>query len=195
MNKKIILVAGYSAAGKTTFAARLSKELSIPYLSKDQVKIALNRSFPVNNREDSKRLSAIAFDAMLFTTERFMEVCKPIILEANFVMKENHNGLKEGEALRSLITQYGYQALTYIFLGELPVLYERFAKRDVLPERGVANMMWGNFSYEDYLKGNMHLSEFNVGGKIIQIDTTDFETANFDENIKIAYRFMEENYE
>jgi len=191
MNRKIIIIAGYGAAGKTTFAVNLSQTLKIPYFSKDLMKIALNRSFPVENQADSRHLSAIAFDAIAFNAERFMEVGKPLIVEANFVMKENHNSLKEGEALRKLIDHYGYKSLTYVFLGDLKVLYERFMIREVLPERGVANVMWGNYTFENYVKGNVPLGEFNIGGEIVKIDTTDIASVNFNKYIKIAHTFME----
>ena len=179
MNKKIIVITGYLAAGKTTFAARLSQRLGVPYFSKDLVKIALNRSFPVENRAESRQLSAIAFDAMTFNAERFMEVGLPLIIEANFTMKENHGGLKEGDALRALIVRYDYKSLTYIFLGDLPVLYKRFAARDMLAERGTANKMWGEYTFEDYLEDNVHLAEFDIGGEIVKIDATDFEAVDF----------------
>ena len=189
--RKIIIVAGYSAAGKTTFASELSQKLGIPYFSKDMVKIALNRSFPVENRADSRRLSAIAFDAIAFNVERFMEVGLPLIIEANFVMKENHNGLKEGDVLLDLITRYSYQSLTYVFLGDLEVLYKRFMTRDVMPERGTANKMWGEFTFEDYKRPNIHLGEFNIGGKIVKIDATDLAAVDFNEHIKFAHTFLE----
>ena len=191
MNKKIIIIAGYCATGKTTFAANLSQKLGIPYFSKDLIKIALSRSFPVESRADSKRLSAIAFDAMAFTVERFMEVGLPLIIEANFVMRENHNGLKEGDALLSLITHYGYRSLTYIFLGDLSTLYKRFSVRDVLPERGVANKMWGEYTFENYTRDNVHLNEFNIGGEIVKIDATDLDAVDFCKHIKVAYTFLE----
>ncbi|MCL2573810.1 MAG: ATP-binding protein [Defluviitaleaceae bacterium] len=188
--RKIILIAGYSAAGKTTFAERLSQDLSIPYFSKDMVKIALNRSFPVNNRADSKQLSAIAFDTMAFNAERFMETRQPLVLEANFVMKKNHNGIKEGDALRELIARYNYQPLTYLFLGDLAVLYERFMTRDVLPERGIANKMWGEFTFEDYKKFCQHFGEFDIGGEIVKIDATNLGGVDFCKYIEIANKFL-----
>jgi len=191
MCKKIIIIGGYCATGKTTFAARLSQELGITYFAKDMVKIALNRSFSVNDRADSKRLSAIAFDSMAFAVERHMEVGQPIIIEANFVMRENHGGLREGDALRDLIDRYGYQSLTYIFVGEMPVLYARFAARDGLPQRGVANKMWDEFGFDDYVAANLHLAEFNIGGDIVKIDATDLDAVDFCEYIWVAKTFME----
>ena len=191
MNKKIIIITGHLATGKTTFAAKLSEMLGIPYFSKDMIKNALNRSFPVENHGDSRRLSAIAFDTIAFNTERFMEVGLPLIIEANFVMEENHGGIKEGDGLHALIKRYGYQSLTYIFMGDLPVLYKRFVARDALPERGIANKMWGGYTFEDYRQDNLHLEIFNIGGEIVKIDTTDFAAVDFCKYIKIAHTFLE----
>jgi adenylate kinase family enzyme len=39
MCKKLIIIAGYVAGGKTTFSLKLSKELSIPCFNKDLIKI------------------------------------------------------------------------------------------------------------------------------------------------------------
>ena len=41
MNKTIIVIVGYLASGKSTFARLLSKIISIPYIVKDTFKIAL----------------------------------------------------------------------------------------------------------------------------------------------------------
>jgi len=191
MTKKIIIIAGYAAAGKTTFAKGLMSELAVPYFAKDEVKIALDRNFAVANRNDSKRLSAIAFDAMEFVIERFMEAGQPIIVEANFVMNPNHGGIKEGDALRRLIDKYGYSVLTYIFLGDMPKLYERFAARNVLPSRGDANKMWGDFTFDDYVEFSTPLGKFNIGGEIVKIDTTDIGSVDFSKYIQVAKSFLE----
>jgi len=191
MNKKIIIIAGYGAAGKTTFAVKLSETLGIPYFSKDMIKIALNRSFSVESQADSRRLSAITFDGIEFIVERFMEANQPLIIEANFVMKENHNRVREGDVLRELIAHYGYRSLTYVFLGDLEVIYERFMARESLPERGVANIMWGEYTFEDYSNANIPMGKFNIGGEIVKIDTTDFAAVNFNEYIEMAHTFME----
>ena len=60
MNPHIIIVTGYLAAGKSTFARRLSEALNVPYLIKDTFKIALCESASVISREESSRLSRTA---------------------------------------------------------------------------------------------------------------------------------------
>ena len=189
-NKKIIIIAGPSAAGKTTFAAELSKRLAIPYFSKDMVKIAINQSIPVENREDSRRLSAAAFDVIAFVTQRMMEVGRSLIIEANFVMHENHNGLKEGETLQALVNQHNYTPLTFILTGDWQVLYKRFVERDALPQRGVANKHWGEHVFEDFAKINAGLAKFNIGGRLVKIDTTDMIAQDFEKYIETAYAFL-----
>ena len=64
MNNKIIIVAGILAGGKTTFSQRLSKELGIPCLNKDLIKIELNKNIEINNREDSIKLSITTANIM-----------------------------------------------------------------------------------------------------------------------------------
>ena len=79
MNKKIIVIEGYLASGKSTFAVQLSKTLTIPYLIKDTFKIALCSSLSIADRYESSRFSAVTFDAMMYVTERLMETGYPFI--------------------------------------------------------------------------------------------------------------------
>lgn len=190
MNKKIIIVAGYVATGKTTFSLKLSQALGIPYFSRDLLKIALSRSIPVNSRDASNQLSAATFDALEFITEKFMETGFPLIIESNFVIGENHNKIKEGDTLKTLTKRYDYQTLTYIFLGDLRILYKRFIERDKLPTRGQANQMWDEINFEDFKKGISPLGDFTIGGEIVKIDTTDFGTVDFESHIETARLFM-----
>lgn len=116
MNRKIIIVEGYLASGKSTFALRLSKAIHVPYLIKDTFKIALCESVSVTDRHESSRFSAVTFDAMMYVTERMFEAGYPIIIEGNFVPA----GVKktdESMRIQQLINQYGYKALTFKFMG------------------------------------------------------------------------------
>lgn len=192
MNKKIIIIEGYLAAGKSTFATRLSKEINIPYLSKDTLKIALCSSITKINREESSCFSAVTFDAILYMTERLIERGYPIIIEGNFVP----GGIKkidESAVIKKLIDKYACQSLTYKFKGDTKILYKRFIERDKLPERGQVNMMTDDFTYDDFSKWCHNLDSFNVGGKIVKIDTTDFNKVDFKNLIEIANSFIHSN--
>ena len=82
--KKIIIIEGYLAAGKSTFALKLSKKVGVPYLSKDSFKTALCKNIRIRNREESSMYSMITFEGILYVTEKMMEREYPIIIEGNF---------------------------------------------------------------------------------------------------------------
>ena len=85
MNRKIIVITGYLASGKSTFARLLSSELNIPCFIKDTFKSALCASIDVNSREVSSRFSAVTFNAMIYVTERLIQTGVPVAIEGNFV--------------------------------------------------------------------------------------------------------------
>ena len=194
MNKNIIIINGHPAAGKTTFAMRLSKELKIPYLAKNTLKNALSASIAINNQQDSSRLSAVTFDAIVYAAERFMEVGKPLIIEGSFAAHEfiKDDGTRkanEAAVIKGLIDKYAYQSITYIFTGDTQTLHERFLEREKMNERG-ANAVIGEMTYEHFDKICQHQEEFDIGGKIIEIDTTDFKKVDFASHIEMVRMFI-----
>ena len=194
MNKKIIIIAGYLASGKSTFALRLSKELNVPYFTKDTFKSAICTNIPITNREEGIRFSAATFDAIAYVTERFMETGYPLIIEGNFVMG-GYRKANEGSILEALIHKYGYQSLTYIFWGNTRVMCDRFNERERLPERGQANQLFSELTYEDSEKLLPPLGDFTVGGEIIKIDTTDFIKVDYKGLFAMAHDFLHNGYE
>jgi len=193
MNRKIIIIAGYLASGKSTFARRLSKELNVPCFVKDTFKSAICVGIEIAGREESRRFSAATFSAIAYVAERFMETGHPLILEGNFVLSASGKA-NEADVLAQLIEKYDYRSLTYIFQGDMHVLCDRFNAREKLPERGQANLMFAELSYEDFKKYITPLGDFTVGGKIVKIDTTNFESVDFARHIETARVFVREAF-
>lgn len=189
--KSIIIVEGYLASGKSTFALKLSRELRIPYLMKDTFKTALCENMGPMTRAESSRFSSVTFNAILYAAERIMEAGLPLILEGNFAPA----GVKktdEAGAVKHLIDKYGYTSLTFKFMGDTHVLHDRFSEREKSPERGQANTLGIAFTYEDFNKWCHSLDAFHVGGEIVNVDTTDFDAVDFERYIEMAKRFVEE---
>lgn len=189
MNKKIIIIEGYLASGKSTFALQLSKATGAPYLMKDTFKSALCESISIKDREESLKYSVITFDAMMYAAERMMEAGCPVILEGNFAPA----GVKkkdESEVIRKLINKYGYCSLTFKFMGDTHVLHERFLEREKTPERGQANKMRMEVSWESFNEMCHALDDFSVGGDVIRVDTTNFGKADFDRHLETVKQFM-----
>ena len=189
MRSYIIIITGYLAAGKSTFARRLSEATGVPCIIKDAFKSALCASVNVDGRAESSRFSAITFDAMMYVAERNIETGCPIIIEGNFVPY----GIKktdEAGVIKALINKYNCQSLTFKFIGDIQILHKRFIKRDVLPERGQVNMLDYEPSLDEFKLWCHNLNAFSVGGEVIEIDTTDFHLVNFEQRIETARYFL-----
>ena len=71
-------------------------------------------------------------------------------------------------------------------MGDTECLYKRFVERDMLPERGQANMWPYKPSLEEFTKWCSNLKAFSVGGETTEIDSTDFEKVDFESHIETA---------
>ena len=114
--KKLILILGDLASGKSTTADILSRKYSIPSLKKDTVKEILGDTVGFNNREENLKLSRATFEILLHAFERVSLTGGDLILESNFREAEL-------DRLIALAEERGYQilslllALTLIFTG------------------------------------------------------------------------------
>ncbi len=122
MSGKIIIIEGYLASGKSTFARKLSKETGVPCFIKDTFKIALCKSAGSLSREESSLFSAVTFDGIMYAAERLIETGNSVIIEGNFTPA----GVKktdEAEEIMRLIEKYGCKTLTFKFTGSTRVLF------------------------------------------------------------------------
>ncbi|MCI8622381.1 MAG: ATP-binding protein [Provencibacterium sp.] len=191
MNKKILIVEGYLASGKSTFALRLSQKLKVPYLIKDTFKTALCKSVTIADRQESSRFSGITFDAMMYVAERMLEAGYPLVIEGNFVPA----GIKktdESEIIRQLIKRYAYRSLDFKFVGDTRVLHQRFIEREKTPERGQANVIGEEVPLGVFDTWCHNLDGFHVGGRSVRVDTTDFNHVDFQGLLETAHQFMNE---
>lgn len=191
MSGKIIIIEGYLASGKSTFAWKLSKETGVPCFIKDTFKIALCKSVGSLSREESSRFSAVTFDGIMYVAERLIETGYPVIIEGNFT-PAGVKKINEAGEIRRLIEKYGCSSLTFKFTGSIRVLFQRFVNREGSPERGQANTMQTPFSYEDFSTWCHNLDNFDVGSEIVRIDTTDFDAVDFDKYTALARKFLRE---
>jgi len=99
----------------------------------------------------------------------------------------------EGDILKALIEKYNYISLTYIFYGDTRIMFDRFNQRENQPERGQANQLHSEIAYKDFDKWIKPLGDFTVGGKIVKIDTTNFNDVDFTSHIKTAQQFIQLN--
>ncbi len=189
MDNRMILIEGYLASGKSTFAEQLSRQIQVPCLVKDTFKIALCSNIQVADRKEKSRFSAVTFDGMMYVAERMLWAGYPIILEGNFVPA----GVKkrdESEAIRQLADRCHAAVLTYKFIGDTKVLYQRFVAREETVGRGDVNRIGSAVAFSEFHKWCHNLDPFFAGGEVIQVDTTDFGRVDWDGLTDAARRFI-----
>jgi len=183
--KKIIIIGGYCASGKSVFSRKLSKLLNIPCFNKDVIKEVLGDGFGSEHNMISQKGSFTAFLLILYITEQFLQVGKTCILESNFKSREI-------EKIKILLEKYNYDCLTFIFKGDFDVLFDRYMKRDKAEKRHWVHDTTGE-TKDNFRKGHL---EFEIGkagiGKIINVDTTSFSNVNYDDLFSIARNFLGE---
>lgn len=82
--KKLLLIMGDLATGKSTFANILSKRYDTNVFFKDSIKEVLGDTIGFSNREENKKLSRATMELMFFIFSEFEKLDKNLILESNF---------------------------------------------------------------------------------------------------------------
>ena len=117
--RKIILVGGVLAAGKSTYANIIKEKYKLTVVTKDRLKEILGDNICVSNREDNKKLSVICFELLKYLMECNVT---SIAFESNFKPYE----LIE---LQKVCIELKYDVLSIVFDGDNEILHNRFIKR------------------------------------------------------------------
>ena len=146
--KKVVLITGDLAAGKSTLADNLSKALNFTCIKKDCVKEIICDSVGFSTREENKRISVAAVNSMIHFLEQILKVGGEIILEANFRLQEINR-------IQDIVRQYNGSLFIIYLTGEPKILYKRFLAR--APNRHKAHLSMGlDKDYDkfiDYING------------------------------------------
>ncbi len=182
MKNKIILVTGYPAAGKSTFSKELAMRLNIPCFNKDNIKEILGNGFGPETGEVYKKGSAVTVMLLLYIAECFLKTKNICILESNF-------SLPECEEIKSLLNKYNYECLTFVFIGNLDVLSDRYFSREKSEKRS-----WVFIRPKDKKSLEQYCLETKLGqveiGETIIVDTTSFKEIDFDKLFITANNFI-----
>ena len=183
MERKIILVSGYCATGKSTFSRELSEKLKIPCFIKDTIKETLGENFGPENNLVFKKGSTTTFYLMLYIAERFLQVGKICILEGNFK-------LHEIEKISELLQKYDSKCLTFSFKGDFDILFNRYVERQISEKRHWVHQTAGE-NAENFRNGHQKsgMGEASIG-ETISIDATSFKNIDYEHLFSVAKKFI-----
>ena len=178
--KKLILIGGDLAGGKSTFANILRDKFNILVINKDRLKEIVGDTIIVDNREDNKKLSVISFNIMKYLIEKNDSV---LVLESNF---KNY----EMAEIKNLIIELGYDVLSIVFKGDNQILQERFLNR-LNENRHYVHKSQDFTNIDDFIKVLDDLRAVEYPGKVINVDCNDFSYQDNEDIYNRIKKFIE----
>lgn len=171
----LLVVTGRPAAGKSTLAKWLGKQLSIPVYSKDDIKEILFDQLGWRDREWSKLLGRASVELLYYLAQTQLEHGKSVILDNAF-----HPELASAK-LQTIQKQYQANVLQIICNADADALFERFKQR---AESGLRHA--GHVDKQSLAEYHSNLQKeqplhLDLAGAIIQVDTTDFASLQYKE--------------
>ncbi|MBV7330577.1 ATP-binding protein [Chloroflexi bacterium TSY] len=171
----VVIVNGAPGTGKTHLSRRLAKELRLPLLSKDDIKEGLFEGLGYSDREWSKKLGGASYESFFILFERQLEAGVSCIVETAFIPQFNT------PRFLTLKQTYDYHPFQIYCHTEPTILAERFNRRMHTGERHPGH---GDSDVTiEAIKAEWHNKKYgalDLGGDLIELDTTDFRAIDFD---------------
>jgi len=165
--RKLLLIMGDLATGKSTFANILSGRYDTSVFFKDSIKEVLGDTVGFSNREENKKLSNAAMELMFFIFSEFGKLNKNLILESNFHTIEL-------ERLHKIASENNYEVLTLVLRGDVEVLYKRYLNRMYNENRHPVHLSTTLDVFDDFKKCTEYLRTEKILGSTIYINADDF---------------------
>ena len=169
--KKLLLIIGDLATGKSTFAGQLSRRYDTNVFYKDTIKEVLGDTIGFRDREDNLKLSRATGELLAFLFGEFAKLGKDLILESNFRPAEL-------EKLHRMAGEYSYEVLTLILQGDPEVLHRRYLHRIHHENRHPVHLSTTFEVFEDFREYLLRSHNIEVPGDVIRVDSDDFAYQN-----------------
>jgi len=181
--KKLLLIMGDLATGKSTFANILSKRYETNVFYKDSIKEVLGDTIGFSNREENLKLSRATAELMAHIFTQSTQLGKDLILESNFRTSEL-------EKLHKIAAENDYKVLTLVLRGDMPVLHKRYLNRIYNENRHPVHLSTTFDIYEDFKEYVEKSRNGEVLGNSIVINESDFSYQSDNELLEKIDSFM-----
>lgn len=165
--RKLLLLMGDIAAGKSTFAGQLSQRYGTAVFQKDSIKAILSDDIGFQNREENLRLSRATVSLMGHIFLQTAVSGSDLILESNF-----HES--ELQKLHAMADAMHYDVLTLVLRGDPEVLYARYMHRMQHEDRHPAHLTTTLHVKEDFLRCAERTKREQAVGESLTVNATDF---------------------
>ena len=182
---KLIILTGRPAAGKSTIGKRLSQDLKLPIISKDGIREVLLDRLGCRDRPWAQLLGKAGIDIMFYFAGAEFKAGRSIILDNAFdptLSKPKFQALK---------ADYNAESIQVVCNSDSKTLFERFRARVESGNRHPGHREEYAF---DQLKDSLSKEEspvLDIGGEVIEVDTTDFEKIDYPAILNQVRIFLE----
>lgn len=155
-------------SGKTTLAKKLATELSLPLISKDDMKVMLFDVYGWKDREWSKLAGQASYAIMDYFIMEQLRAGHSLIVESPF------NPEFANAKFRKWQEEYGARFVQVYCYANANVIRQRFKERAASDSRHVSSIE-GEQGLRD-LDGHIQrgVEPLDIGGTVIKVDSTDF---------------------
>lgn len=181
--KKLIILTGDLATGKTIYSKILSERYKIEAYNKDTLKEILGDEIGFNNREENLKLSHGAVSVMMHIFKKYSELNHDIILEANFHKKEL-------EEINNFVKENNYDLLLLNFKADEKILYDRFLNRAHNENRHIVHLTCGLDSFDEFKEYLNHSREEVKEFEMTNVDANTFDYQNDEKLFSLIDDFM-----
>lgn len=166
--RKLLLITGDIAAGKTAFSRQLAERYAVPVFQKDRIKEVLADGIGFQGREESKRLSEVTMQVLYHIFAQTAATSSgDVILEANF-----HG--EELEWFHAVAAENRYETLTLVLRGEAEELHRRYLHRMEKENRHPVHLTLPLERMEDFVRNMEALRREKTIGPSITVDASGF---------------------
>ncbi len=164
----LILVLGLPGSGKTTLAKKISKELGLTLLVKDDLKVMLFDVYGWKDREESMKAGTASYKIMDYIIEEQLRCGNSLVVESTF------NPAYDDAKFKKWQEKYGAQYAQIYCYADADTIRQRFRERANTDSRHVSHIEGegGLQNLENYIQRGVN--PLGVGGTLVKVDTTDF---------------------
>lgn len=169
----LVIVTGLPCTGKSTLAARMAREFSLPLVSKDGIKELLFDTLGWRDREWSRQLGLATYRILYHLVERQLAAGRSLIVESNFSPPQ------AGPAFQAIRRSYPFAAIQYLCHTDGPVLLARFKQRAESGARHPGHVDRLNYAEFEPLLLQGRLQPVDLDCELVEVDTTDFDRLDY----------------
>ncbi len=164
--RTLVVVTGASCSGKTTLAAALGRELSLPVIHRDVLKETLFDTLGSGDREWSRTLGGASYELLFGILETLMRAGCSCVVESNF------EAGRASERLRALCQTHRFTPVEILCTANLETLRNRYKAR--LSSRHVGHVDHLNAATNETAWAGERHGFLELWGRTLCVDTARF---------------------